>query len=175
MKENDMKTTYCTIITAVLLWAVSSMPSAYGQQRSTVSPFGPAPTARNGRFDGEKFARTELYFGTAKPDGSAVTEAEFESFLDAQITPRFPEGLTLVSALGQFLNSSGVIIQENSKLLILLYPANLRKANNAKIEEIRNAYKDLFQQESVLRSDRCCEEVGFRLGTIEYVFTQSGL
>ena len=68
---------------------------------------------------------------------------------------------TLVSALGQFLGSAGLIIQENSKLLILLYPAELRKANSVKIENIRNAYTESFQQESVLRSDRCCEEVGF--------------
>jgi len=45
--------------------------------------------------------------------------------------------------------------------LILLYPAELREANSVKIENIRNAYTESFQQESVLRSDRCCEEVGF--------------
>ena len=106
-------------------------------------------------------AGRDLIFGTAKPDGSAVTEEEFGLFLDQVITPLFPAGLTLVSALGQFLGSAGLIIQENSKLLILLYPAELRKANSVKIENIRNAYTESFQQESVLRSDRCCEEVGF--------------
>jgi hypothetical protein len=148
------------IALSVLSWT----PDVYGQQRSTVSPFGHTPdvsSRRGDRFDGDKFARTELYFGTAKPDGSAVTEEEFALFLDQVITPLFPEGLTLVSALGQFLGSAGLIIQENSKLLILLYPAELRKANNVKIEDIRETYKETFQQESVLRSDRCCEEVGF--------------
>jgi hypothetical protein len=147
----------------VLLWAVLSAPSVYGQQRSTLSPFGSSSAvsaARNNRFDGEKFARTELYFGTAKPVG-AVTEEEFAAFLEQEITPRFPEGLTVVSAIGQFQGTSGVIVQENSKLLILLYPAKLRKANSEKIEEIRNLYKQSFEQEAVLRSDRCCEEVGF--------------
>jgi hypothetical protein len=147
------------IALSVLSWT----PDVYGQQRSTVSPFGQRPdasTRRGDGFDGDKFARTELYFGTAKPDGS-VTEEEFAVFLDEVITPLFPEGLTLVSALGQFLGSAGVIIQENSKLLILLYPAELRKANSVKIETIRETYKETFQQESVLRSDRCCEEVGF--------------
>jgi hypothetical protein len=137
---------------------------SYGQQRSTVSPFGPSgdtASARKNGFESEKFARTELYFGTAKPDGSTVTDQQFDTFLDEIITPRFPEGLTLVSGLGQFLGSAGVIVQEASKLLILLYPERARKANNSKIEEIREAYKQSFQQESVLRSDRCCEKVGF--------------
>jgi Protein of unknown function (DUF3574) len=155
-----MKKTYCTITGVVLLLAVSWAPSVYGQQRSTISPFGSSPSARSGRFDGEKFARTELFFGTAKPVG-VVSEGEFADFLEDEITPRFPEGLTVVSALGQFLGSSGAVIQENSKVVILLYPASLRKINNEKIEEIRNLYKATFQQEAVLRADRCCEEVGF--------------
>ena len=155
-----MKKTYCTITGVVLLLAVSWAPSVYGQQRSTISPFGSSHSARSGRFDGEKFARTELFFGTAKPVG-VVSEGEFADFLEDEITPRFPEGLTVVSALGQFLSSSGALIQENSKVVILLYPANLRKVNNQKIEEIRNLYKATFQQEAVLRADRCCEEVGF--------------
>jgi hypothetical protein len=159
-----MKTVYHLISAMIALSVLSWTPDVYGQQRSTVSPFGHTPgvsTHRGDPFVGDKFARTELYFGTAKPDGSAVTEEEFGLFLDQVVTPLFPEGLTLVSALGQFLGSAGLIIQENSKLLILLYPAELRKANSVKIENIRNAYTESFQQESVLRSDRCCEEVGF--------------
>src|SRR5262245_54518677 len=45
--------------------------------------------AKNGALP---FARTELYFGTAKPEG-AVTEAEFREFVDQFVTPRFPDGL----------------------------------------------------------------------------------
>ena len=46
-------------------------------------------------------------------------------------------------------------------LLILLYPDDVRRESSARIEEIRDAYKRIFQQESVLRTDRCCEQVGF--------------
>ena len=35
------------------------------------------------------FVRSELYFGTQKPDG-VVTDEEFFAFLDRVITPRFP-------------------------------------------------------------------------------------
>lgn len=96
--------------------------------------------------------RTELYFGSAKPDGTVVTEAEFMQFIDDTVTPRFPDGLTVLTGYGQFRNSAGVIVKERSMELILLYPPSMRDANR-KIEEIRAAYKQAFQQESVLRVD----------------------
>jgi uncharacterized protein DUF3574 len=101
---------------------------------------------------GEIWARTELFFGTSRPDGTTVTDKRFERFLDEAVTPRFPDGLTLLTGLGQFKNSNGVIIQERSKVLILLYPLDDGGASN-RIEAIREIYKQTFQQESVLRVD----------------------
>ena len=112
-------------------------------------------------FLGERFARTELFFGSKKPDGSEVTNEEFTLFLNEVITPRFPDGLTLLDGRGQFLNAQGKIVKERSWLLILLYPVEARQDSSIKIEEIRKLYKQCFQQESVLRVDRCCERVGF--------------
>ena len=37
-----------------------------------------------GRDQGRPFARTELFFGKAKPDGSMVTDEEFRAFLAAE-------------------------------------------------------------------------------------------
>ena len=98
------------------------------------------------------FLRTELFFGTAKPDG-VVTDEEFFAFLDAVITPRFPDGLTLLKGDGQFRGEDGVIIKEDSFVLILLYPLEDFRDSNRKINVIRERYKDGFQQESVLRVD----------------------
>src|SRR5262245_62238886 len=47
------------------------------------------------------FARTELYFGTAKSDGSVVTEEQFREFVDLYVTPRFPDGRPLLKGDGQ--------------------------------------------------------------------------
>ena len=99
------------------------------------------------------FARTELFFGLGKPDGSEVTEAEFQQFLTREVTPRFPDGLTLLSGRGQFKNSNGLIVKEHSKLLILLYPLTQANDSSQKVEQIRKAYKTAFQQESVLLTD----------------------
>jgi Protein of unknown function (DUF3574) len=107
------------------------------------------------------FTRTELFFGSLKPDGSVVSEEAFLGFLSAEITPRFPNGLTLLTGLGQFLTTQGVVHQEPSRLLILLYPVEEERDSSEKIEQIREQYKRMFRQEAVLRADRCCELVRF--------------
>lgn len=101
----------------------------------------------------EKFYRTELYFGMDKPKGGEVTEDEWNKFLETEITPRFPDGLTVLEGYGQFKNSLGKIERENSRVLILLYTKKDRQTVNQKIEDIRNEYKKQFEQESVLRID----------------------
>ncbi|WP_009630848.1 DUF3574 domain-containing protein [Synechocystis sp. PCC 7509] len=89
----------------------------------------------------------ELYFGRNKPAGE-VSEQDFQLFLQNEVTPRFPDGLTVIDAKGQFLSSSG-IIKEKTKLLILIH-ANSQE-DRQEIEEIIEEYKDRFDQESVLR------------------------
>jgi hypothetical protein len=110
---------------------------------------------------GTWFTRTELFFGSLKPDGSVVSEDAFLGFLTAEITPRFPNGLTLLTGLGQFLTAQGVMHQEPSRLLILLYPVEDERDSSEKIEQIREQYKRMFHQEAVLRADRGCELVRF--------------
>jgi len=90
--------------------------------------------------------------GTAQPDG-AVSDAEFLEFVDRVITPRFPDGLTLLKGDGQFRGEDGTIVKEDSFLLILLYPLDTFEESSRKINTIRQRYKNQFQQESVLRVD----------------------
>ena len=98
----------------------------------------------------ELWNRTELYFGSGKADGSSVSEKQFRMFVDKEVTPRFPDGLTLLTGFGQYRGSSGKIVKEQSFVLVLLYQG---KDANAKLEKIRTAYKNAFKQESVLRVD----------------------
>lgn len=103
--------------------------------------------------DADPWARSELFFGTAKPDGSAVSDAEWAGFLDREVTPRFPDGLTVIPGLGQWQGKNDEIVQERSKLLILFYPREYAADSGRAIEEVRAAYEAEFQQESVLRAD----------------------
>jgi hypothetical protein len=99
----------------------------------------------------KSFSRTELFFGLRKADGTEVSNAEFQKFLDREVTPRFPDGFTLVAGDGQFKTDRGAIVKERSKLLILLYP--IAASSNQQIEQIRKAYITAFQQQSVIRAD----------------------
>lgn len=147
------------IAAALLGLAITAAPAARAQ---LVEPDLQAPVAGHvangherlhcrGLSDAEAFVRTELFFGLSRP-GGVVTEQDFKGFVDAYVTPRFPDGLTLLSGVGQFRDASGTTIVEGSKLLILLYPRSDRDADS-KIEQIRTDYKRAFQQQSVLRSD----------------------
>ena len=127
---------FFTLLAAPML-SVSALPAA--DQR---------PTAASA----EVWARTELYFGTNKPDNTEVTDTQFQDFIDHEVTKRFPDGLTLLTGNGQFRNSAGVLIREKSHVLILFYPVQTQDANK-KIQDIRGAYKSYFAQESVLRVD----------------------
>jgi len=94
--------------------------------------------------------KDELYFGLTKPGGETISESEWQEFVKAVITPRFREGLTVLDGSGQFLNSSGILIREKSKIVILIHENSQEK--NRAIQEIIENYKRRFQQESVLRT-----------------------
>ncbi len=110
------------------------------------------PVPMGARTGSLPFVRTELYFGTAKPSG-VVSEAEFLDFVDRHVTPRFPDGLTLIKGDGQFRNDGHTIVKEQSFVLILLYPHDALDEGLRRIERIRTLYKDEFDQQSVVRVD----------------------
>ncbi len=104
-------------------------------------------------YSGQRFDRTELYLGQSRPDGSVVGDAEFQSFVDSEITPRFPDGFTIVAGRGQYRDSvSGIILREGARVLVMLHPADDARSDQH-IEAIRACYKSAFQQQSVLRVD----------------------
>ena len=89
-----------------------------------------------------------LYFGTAKPRGT-VTLDDWTQFLNSSVTPRFPQGLTVWQASGQWQGADGAIVREASFVLNLLHPDD-EWSENA-IQAITADYKSRFQQETVLR------------------------
>jgi hypothetical protein len=95
-------------------------------------------------------ARLELIFGRAKPDGTSVTDAEWQSFLDREVTPLFPDGLTVLEGRGQW-RDNGVVRSEETIILVIWHASDF--GDEAKIESIRTAYKKRFAQQSVMRVD----------------------
>ncbi len=96
-------------------------------------------------------ARLELLFGTALPDGQQLSEEDWQKFVDEEVTPRFPEGLTELAGRGQWRRPDGVVSHEPSRVLLIWYSPAITK--HADIEAIRSAYKTRFKQLSVMRVD----------------------
>ena len=98
--------------------------------------------------------RTTLYFGLSRPKG-AVSELEWQIFLRDEVTKRFPDGLTVWQAEGQWLTPSGSIDREQSKVLLLVH-ADTAEARQS-VQTVIEAYRKAFDQQSVLwESSRVC-------------------
>jgi len=91
--------------------------------------------------------RTTLYFGLARPKGS-VSELEWQMFLRDEVTARFPQGLTVWEAEGQWRMSDGGLGHERSKVLLLVHP-DTAAARDA-VQALIARYRKTFEQESVL-------------------------
>jgi hypothetical protein len=91
----------------------------------------------------------ELFFG--RSGNRAVSEREFATFLAAEITPRFPDGLTVLDAQGQWRNgNSGIVVHEASKLVKVIFADDV--VRRADLDAIAASYQLKFHQESVLIS-----------------------
>lgn len=100
----------------------------------------------------QAWVRTELYFGLGPADqpDQGISEAQWRDFLDREVTPRFPSGLSTVNLYGQWQGKDeSEPSRLRSKVLIILYPAT--QENKAKIDAVRAAWKQLTGDQSVLR------------------------
>lgn len=96
----------------------------------------------------EAMLTAELLFGRKIGDRIGVSEAAFRRFVDEEVTPRFPDGLTVLDASGQYRDTrSGALIREPSKLLLIALKDEAE--GRAKLAGIAEAYKSRFHQQSV--------------------------
>ena len=92
--------------------------------------------------------RTTLYFGLARPKGASVSELEWQLFLRDEVTVRFPEGLTVWEAEGQWRRADGVVDHERSKVLLLVHPDDAEARTS--VRGLIDRYRRTFDQQSVL-------------------------
>lgn len=124
------------------LLAGAALLSGFQAPSTPACPTGQAP------------ARTvQLFFGRAIGDRVGVSEADFARFVEQELTPRFPEGLTILDADGRWRPKGGRTVHEPSKVVILALPDESEddaKANDAKIKAVRDTYIARFSQKSVM-------------------------
>ena len=116
------------------------------QAFNVVIDCGPASSAR----------RTTLYFGMSRPQPKQpVSELDWQLFLRDEVTKRFPDGLTVVEATGQWRAPDGTIDREHSKVLILVHADT--PAARQLVQAVIETYRKAFDQQSVLwESARVC-------------------
>lgn len=119
---------------------------------------------------GSHWVETRLYFGldrveldsksdvrtdpadlnrTGSASAQRITEAGWIDFLDKEVTPRFPAGLSVIDCYGQWLGKNmSTPARLRSKILVIVYPDT--SDNRVKIESIRTSWKQRTGDQSVL-------------------------
>jgi Protein of unknown function (DUF3574) len=113
---------------------------------STAGVFGASLACASGEY---AMRRDTLYFGRNRPDGGAVSDAQWQAFVDDAIVSRFPDGFTVLDAEGHWRSGNGAIEREASKVVIVLHAGE--SAALQAIDAIVADYKRQFVQEAVLR------------------------
>ena len=104
------------------------------------------------------WVRSELYFGVGSEEEAAgqVSEAQWRAFLDKEVTARFPDGLTVFDAYGQWLSRDRAEPSRlKSKVLVILHEDTPQRT--ADIQAIRLAWKQATKHQSVLWSKQAAE------------------
>jgi hypothetical protein len=88
-----------------------------------------------------------LFFGLSGP-GGAISDADWEAFVVDVVTPRFPGGLTVLEAKGQWQGRDKQVTRESSRVVEIIHDDS--KNASRRIAEIAAEYKARYRQESVL-------------------------
>src|SRR3954464_14801455 len=84
----------------------------------------------------------EFMFGRGK-----ASDARWRAFLAREVTPRFPDGLTVYETTGQWRDpTTQKVAREKSRVLRIIAPANTAPE---KIAAVTDAYKQQFRQKSI--------------------------
>jgi len=95
-----------------------------------------------------QFVATHIYCGRNIPTGGEISEEQFAAFLETDVTPAFPAGLTAYDAYGQMKTSEGKIVKQKTKVLLLVHDNS--KASLDAIHKIVAAYRSKFENPQVM-------------------------
>lgn len=98
------------------------------------------------------WVETRLFFGLgpAEHPEQGISEIRWRTFLDKEVTTRFPDGLSVLDVYGQWQGKNQTSPERlHSKMLLIEHPNT--HENREKIEAIRAAWKQLTGDQSVLR------------------------
>jgi hypothetical protein len=108
---------------------------------------GGTALAQSCRLPQKPMVEAQLMFGRNIGGKLGVTESRWTKFLNDEIVSRFPNGLTVIDAAGQWREPAHKrLIREPSKMVMIL---SAEDRLQEKIDGIVEAYKRRFRQDSV--------------------------
>jgi hypothetical protein len=123
------------------LFAAASLTLACGLSACAGLAPGACPAGSHGT------QTAQLFFGRDVGDRLGVSDDDFARFLDEEVTPRFPDGLTVLDARGQWRGPQG-LVREPSKVVEVVLAG--KPDDRARLSQAADAYKRRFHQQSVL-------------------------
>ena len=100
-----------------------------------------------------RYIETDLYFGQSKPGGGMITEKEWVMFKETYISKVFKEGSSVTAISGSWYDTAAhKLITEPTYMVSYYYKRT--PAVSRQIDSLRIWYKNLFNQQSVLRVDK---------------------
>lgn len=88
-----------------------------------------------------------MFFGLSGPEG-AIPDADWDAFMAEVVTPRFPGGLTVLEAKGQWQGRDKQVTRESSRVVEIIHDNS--KGASRRVGEIAAEYRARYRQESVL-------------------------
>jgi hypothetical protein len=95
----------------------------------------------------ELLPTAQLFLGQKAP-GVAARPADLRRFVDEEITPRFPDGVTVLDGGVQWQGAEDRLMREAAKVVLIVLPPG--GDPYGRVEAVRSAYRSRFKQDAVL-------------------------
>ena len=156
------------LLRAMLVAVVAGLGACASHPRVESAPAVVAATlqgdaARPAQASG--WVRSELYFGVGEETGPAdrpqagpISEVQWRAFLDREVTPRFPDGLTVFDAYGQWLfRGAREPNRLDTRVLVILHEDTPQRRRTSR----RSGWRGAVDEESVRCWWSTCVGVSF--------------
>jgi len=98
---------------------------------------------------GQAHLRTvQLYVRRQSAGRPAPTEAAFRKFLAEEVSPRFPDGLTVMRGGRAWRASQDPLMRDAGRIVLIVVPDGAEA--DQRLETLRTAYRTRFRQEPVV-------------------------
>ncbi len=106
---------------------------------------------------GEEHMRTAQLFIGGPGGGPPAPEAEIRAFIEQEVTPRFPDAVTVLEGGRQWRGVENQLIREAQKVVLIVLPGKRDEAD--RLQAVRGAYKSRFQRDTVVVTQEACVSV----------------